>query len=59
MTGFAAEYCLLSTYRGAQDLDLNPIVLRGSLASENLEHIQFVEKISDIISYGALKHMLA
>ncbi len=59
MTGFAAEYCLLSTYRGAQDLDLNPIVLRGSLASENLEHIQFVEKISDIISYGALKHILA
>jgi nicotinamidase-related amidase len=58
VTGFAAEYCVLSTYRGAQDLDLTPIVLRGSLASGSLENIQFVESISDIVSYGALKKML-
>jgi nicotinamidase-related amidase len=58
ITGFCAEYCVLSTYRGAQDLDLTPIILRGSLASDNLKNIRFVESISDIISYGALKKVL-
>jgi nicotinamidase-related amidase len=58
VTGFCAEYCVLSTYRGAQDLDLKPMVLRGSLASGKPEHIQFVENISDVISYGALMHFL-
>jgi nicotinamidase-related amidase len=59
LTGFCAEYCVLSTYRGAQDLDLTPIILRGSLASDNLDHIKFVENISNIVSYGVLKKMLA
>jgi nicotinamidase-related amidase len=58
ITGFCAEYCVLATYRGAEDLDLTPVILRGSLASSNLEHIRFVESISDIISYGALKKAL-
>jgi nicotinamidase-related amidase len=59
ITGFCAEYCVLSTYRGAQDLDLTPMILRGSLASDTLENIRFVERISDIISYGVLKKVLA
>jgi nicotinamidase-related amidase len=58
ITGFCAEYCVLSTYRGAKDLDLTPILLRGSLASGNPENIKFVESISDVISYGALKKVL-
>jgi nicotinamidase-related amidase len=58
ITGFCAEYCVLSTYRGAEDLDLTPIILRGSLASGDLKHIRFVESISDLISYGALKKAL-
>jgi nicotinamidase-related amidase len=58
VTGFAAEYCVLSTYRGAQDLDLKPVILRGSLASHSLENIRFVESISDIVSYGALEKIL-
>lgn len=58
VTGFCAEYCVLSTYRGAQDLDLKPMILRGSLASGKPEHIQFVENISDVISYGTLMHFL-
>jgi nicotinamidase-related amidase len=58
ITGYCAEYCVLSTYRGAKDLDLTPILLRGSLASDNPENIVFVESISDIISYGALKKVL-
>ncbi len=58
VTGYCAEFCVLSTYRGAKDLDLTPIILRGSLASDALENIKFVESISDIISYGALKKVL-
>jgi nicotinamidase-related amidase len=58
VTGFCAEYCVLSTYRGAQDFDFTPIILRGSLASENAEHIRFVEEISEITSFGVLKMLL-
>ena len=58
VTGFCAEYCVLSTARGAEDLDLTPIILRGSLASVIPENIKFVESIGDIISYGVLKKMV-
>jgi len=58
ITGFSAEHCVLSTYRGTEDLDLTPIILRGSLASDNPENIEFVERINNIISYGSLKKVL-
>jgi len=58
VTGFCAEYCVLSTHRGAQDLDLAAIMLKGALASDNAERIRFVEEITEIISYGALKTLL-
>jgi len=58
VTGFCAEYCVLSTYRGAQDFDFTPIILKDSLASDNAKHIRFVQEISEIISYGALKKLL-
>jgi nicotinamidase-related amidase len=58
LSGYCAEYCVLSTYRGARDLDLNPIILRGSIASGNLENIKFVENICEIISLGALQYLL-
>lgn len=58
VTGFCAEFCVLSTYRGAKDVDFCPILMRGSLASATLSHIPFVEAISDGITYGALKQVL-
>jgi len=58
VTGFCAEFCVLSTYKGAQDLDFTPIMLKGSLASDNAEHVRFVEEITETISYGALKTLL-
>jgi len=58
VTGFCAEYCVLNTYRGAQDFDFTPIILKGSLASDNAEHIRFVEEITETISFGALKTLL-
>ena len=58
VSGYCAEHCVLSTYRGAKDLDLKPILLRSALASDTTENIRFVESISDVISYGALKQFL-
>lgn len=58
VTGFCAEFCVLSTCRGAHDFDFTPIILRGSIASDSAEHIRFVEEITEIISYGALKTLL-
>jgi nicotinamidase-related amidase len=58
VSGFCAEFCVFSTYRGAEDIDLKPIVLKGSLASDNAEHIRFVEEITETISIGALKTLL-
>ncbi len=59
VTGFAAEYCVLAAYRGALDLDMQPIILRGALASGSAENIRFVENISAIASYGVLAKMLS
>ncbi len=58
VTGFCAEWCVLSTCRGAEDINLTPIIVRGSLASDKPERIRFVEEIQDVISYGALKALL-
>jgi nicotinamidase-related amidase len=58
VTGFSAEYCVLATYHGARDLDLTPIMLKGSLASGHLENIKFVEGICELMTFGVLKKML-
>ena len=57
-TGFCAEYCVLTTCRGAEDIDLKSMLLRGASASGILENIRFVESICDIISFGALEKIL-
>lgn len=58
ISGYCAEYCVLSTYRGALDLDLKPMLLRNGLASGKPENIKFVENVNDIVSYGALKALI-
>ncbi len=58
MAGYCAEYCVLSTYRGAMDLDFHPILLRDALAGGSEENIRFVERISEVISLGALKSFI-
>lgn len=59
VTGYSAAYCVLSGYRGAQDVDLNALVLLGAIASPVEEYITFVEDITDTISLGALRELLA
>jgi nicotinamidase-related amidase len=58
ITGYCAEFCVLSTYRGAQNIDLTPILLIGALASGEPKNIRFVESISQVISFGALRKFM-
>lgn len=57
VTGYCAENCVLSTYRGALDLDLLPMVLRGALASGSAENLRFVENISETVTFRVLAKM--
>lgn len=59
MTGFCAEYCVLSTYRGAKDLDYFPVLLKNGIASVEKENKEFVENISETVTCGVLEKMIA
>ena len=58
ITGYCAEYCILSTYRGALDHNLTPIILKNAIASGNNENIKFVESINDLISIRVLEKII-
>jgi nicotinamidase-related amidase len=58
MTGCFAEYCVLSTYQGAKDKDLTPIILKKAIASGNKDNIKFVEDIEDIITIQILTKII-
>lgn len=58
ISGFCAEFCVLSTYRGAVDLDLFPVLLKNGIASVKEENKQFIENISETISAGMLLQTL-
>ena len=55
VSGFCAEYCVLSAYRGAEDNDLKSYILQEASASSKAENIRFVESISDTISFSDLQ----
>lgn len=58
VTGFCAEFCVLSTYRGAKDLDYFPVILKNGIASTKESHKEFVENISETITAGTLMKLL-
>jgi nicotinamidase-related amidase len=58
VSGYCAECCVLSTYRGAMDADLTPLLLRGGIASGDRENLKSVERISDTVSLSALRSFL-
>jgi nicotinamidase-related amidase len=58
ITGFCAEYCVLSTFRGAVERGFGAALLKGGIASPRQDHIDVVERICDVISYGALAAVL-
>lgn len=59
ISGFCAEYCVMSTFRGAMDRDFTPTLLRWTLASVNPANIPFVESVNDSVSLRFLKKVLA
>ena len=58
MTGYCAEFCVLSTYRGAKDLDYFPVILKNGIASSKDSNKEFVESISETITAGMLAKLL-
>ena len=58
LTGYCAEYCVLSTCRGALDINMVPIILRNAISSGIPENIRFVENVNEVISLGALQAVL-
>jgi nicotinamidase-related amidase len=59
ITGYSAAYCVLSTYRAAEDYDLRPLILKKALASDIDENIiNFVENISNLITIEELEKII-
>ncbi len=58
VTGFCAEHCVLSTYRGAKDLDYFPVLLKNGIASTKESNKEFVESISETVTAGMLAKIL-
>lgn len=58
LAGYRAENCILSTYRGALDLDLTPVLLKHAIAGPLSDHVTFVEAMSESITLGLLKKFL-
>lgn len=59
ITGYCAEWCILSTIRGAWDLDYKAFLVPGAIASGSKEAISFVENNHEVISFGALKAFIS
>ena len=58
ITGYCAEQCVLSAYRGALDHDLLPVILKNGLASGSRENKRFVEEISNLITFPVLRKLM-
>ncbi|GHT94667.1 nicotinamidase [Spirochaetia bacterium] len=58
ITGCLAEYCVLSTYRGAKDKDIRPLVLKNAIASGKKDYVKFVEETSKIITIERLEKII-
>jgi len=54
ITGYCAEWCILSTIRGAWDLDYKVFLIPGATASGSKDAISFVENNHDVISFSDL-----
>jgi nicotinamidase-related amidase len=58
ISGFCAEYCIISTYIGALNNDLVPILLRNGLASGNENNKKYIEDTYNSVSLDALKKFI-
>ncbi len=58
LVGLSALHCVLATYFGAYDRDINPYLVRGAIAGKDEESVQIVEKICDTLSLRAIAQIL-
>jgi nicotinamidase-related amidase len=58
VSGFCAEWCVLSTARGAEPEGFKAMVLADGIASGHPSRIPFVLEINESISSGALEAVL-
>lgn len=59
-TGFSSEYCVLSTYRGAQERGFKAMILQNAVASvDGNSRTQFVYEISETLTHDELSEVLA
>lgn len=58
ISGFCAEYCVISTCVGARNRDLGAIFLKGGIASGKREAVALLEDGYDVVSLGALERLL-
>jgi nicotinamidase-related amidase len=55
VTGFLAEHCVLSTFRGARERGYRGAILQGATASLNDQYTKFVLEISPCITLEELR----
>lgn len=58
ITGFCAEYCVISTYNGAIELGLFPVILKDGIASGQRGKKESIESITNVISHEVLMKLL-
>ncbi len=58
VAGWCAEYCVLSTYRGAREREYAAMILRGGLASGRREYLRMIEDMCEGVTPGALEALL-
>ena len=58
IVGLSASGCVLATYFGALDWDIQPYVLKGGIASAYERHVRFAEEICDTVTLKDLADKL-
>lgn len=58
LCGLSAVGCVMATYWGAMDLDFKAFMIKDALISHNSTYTDFVEDISETVTYSAMKLIL-
>lgn len=58
LTGLSATGCVLATYHGALDRDFGAFMVRDALISPESDLTRMIERISETVSYDAMRAML-
>jgi len=59
IVGLSASGCVLGTYFGAMDYDLNPYLVQNGVASHLEDHVRFAEEICSTVTLDSLDTLLS